>query len=103
MFEGEQPQSPAVRAARACMKQVKGPMEKAPEYYIGACTNTGVWIVEKRDPETGETLAQYDFVNQLYSGMETGGGYVPVDSIGGIVEQEFEITRKTLNSALISK
>lgn len=103
MFEGEQPQSPAVRAARACMKQVKGPMEQAPDYYIGACTNTGVWIVEKRAPETGATLAQYDFVNHLYSGAETGGGYVSIDSLGGILEQEFKITQKNLNAALLEK
>jgi len=103
MFEGEQPQSPAVRAARACMKQVKGPMREAPDYYIGACTNTGVWMVEKRDPTTGATLAQYDFVNHLYSGAETGGGYVSVEALGGSVEQNFQITQKSLNAALIEK
>ncbi|HPQ50078.1 MAG: hypothetical protein KDJ26_07005 [Alphaproteobacteria bacterium] len=101
IVEGEQPQSPSVRAAKACMKQLKQKITESPEYYIGACTNTGVWMVERRDLQSGQKLAEYDFVNKMYAGQETGGGFVSVDSLGGTVEQSFQITQKQLNAALL--
>lgn len=78
--EKEQPQSASVRAAKACMKSLRQFVPAEPEYYIGACTNTGVWVVEYRNKDTGEKIAEYDFVNKLYGGMETGGGLVSVES-----------------------
>ncbi|MCB1558353.1 MAG: hypothetical protein KDJ50_05460 [Alphaproteobacteria bacterium] len=83
------------------MKSLKQNIPSEPSYYIGACTNTGVWVVEHRNPETGLKIAEYDFVNKLYSGAETGGGFVSVESLGGEIEQSFFITQKTLNAALL--
>lgn len=103
MWEGDQPQSPEVRAARACMKNLRKTMPDRPQYYIGACTNTGVWMIEQRDPDTGQKLAEFDFVNRMYGGWETGGGLVSVESLGGEVEQSFVLTQKTLNAALIAR
>jgi hypothetical protein len=99
--EKEQPQSASVRAAKACMKSLRQYVPTEPEYYIGACTNTGVWVVEHRDKDTGQKIAEYDFVNKLYGGMETGGGLVSVESLGGEVEQGFSLKQKNLNAALL--
>lgn len=85
------------------MKSLHGPIKTKPDYIINACTNTGVWVVQKKDPQNGIVLAEYDFVNRLYSGMETGGSSLPVESIGGIVEQSFTLTQKELNLALLHK
>jgi len=99
--EKEQPQSASVRAAKACMKSLRQFVPAEPEYFIGACTNTGVWVVEHRNKDTGEKIAEYDFVNKLYGGMETGGGLVSIESLGGEVEQSFSLTQKNLNAALL--
>lgn len=84
------------------MKQLKQEMAEQPGYYIDACTNTGVWIVHHQDTQNG-TLTEYDFVNRLYAGQETGGDWIRVDAIGGYVEENFVTTQKTLNAALIRK
>ncbi len=85
------------------MKNLRQNINEQYDYYIGACTNTGVWIVDQKDSQSGQILAQYDFVNKMYAGSETGGGFVSVESLGGEVEQNFQITRKNLNAALLAK
>ena len=70
-MEGEQPKArPSGQQSLYEAAQTKK-ITESPEYYIGACTNTGVWMVERRDLQSGQKLAEYDFVNKMYAGQET--------------------------------
>ena len=68
-------------------------------YIVRACTNTGVWMVDRVDPD-GFTMSQYDFVNGDYSGPETGFGFVPVESLGNDIIQTYKKLHKNLNKSL---
>lgn len=83
------------------MKNLRHTVPEKPDYYIGACTNTGVWMMDHLDPKTGDTLATYDFVNRLYAGIETGGGMVSVDSLGSPLEENFALMQKNINTTLL--
>lgn len=100
-LEDEQLQSPEVRTAKACMKNLRQNVPTRPDYHIGACTNTGVWVVDYSDPKTGAKIATYDFVNHLYAGDETGGGLVSVDSLGEPLTHNFALMHKDLNAILL--
>lgn len=69
-------------------------------YIIRSCTNTGVWIVEKKDASTGN-LEIYDFVNKEYTGFLTAE--TPTDF--GMLENSHRQTilslQKALNNALL--
>mgnify|MGYP000258107693 CR=1 FL=1 len=73
-----------------------------PDYKIRACTNTGVWLVDQMDPATGTTVAHYDFVNKDYTGPDTGGATLPIETLGGSQERDFLALQKTLNKALLN-
>jgi hypothetical protein len=94
-------QRPGVAEARACMRALKENPAVLAGYVVRACTNTGVWMVDRVDPD-GLILSQYDFVNQEYSGPETGFGFVPVESLGDDVIQAYKKLHKDLNKSLKS-
>lgn len=101
--ESEQKQPASARTARSCMKNLRRQMDILPDYFITACTSTGVWVVEQRDPATGDKIAEFDFLNKLYGGIETGGGLLPLESLGWEVESNFTATRKKINSTLLEE
>jgi hypothetical protein len=92
-------QRPGVAEAKACMRVLKNNPAAIKGYVVRACTNTGVWLVDRVDPD-GFTLQQYDFVNRDYSGPETGFGFVPVESLGDDVIRSYKDLHKTLNKDL---
>lgn len=92
-------QRPGVDEARACMRALKENPDVLAGYVVRACTYTGVWMVDRVDPD-GMILSQYDFVNQEYSGPETGFGFVPVESLGDGVIQPYKKLHKDLNKTL---
>ncbi len=97
----EAKQRPGVLEAKACMHHINITLKDYPEYLIRSCTNTGIWIVEKTDVQTGSMIARYDFVNREYSGADTGGSPIDIDSLGGTQESDFLDLQKSLNRALL--
>lgn len=84
------------------MRHVQNSPKDFPDYRIRACTNTGVWMVDHIDPATGQTIASYDFVNKDYTGPDTGGTTLPIETLGGSQERDFIALQKTLNKALLN-
>lgn len=103
MFKSEQEHTPAAKTALECMKFLHKPIEYKPDYKVEACTSNGVWLVDHHNRDNGQILAQYDFVNKMYAGQETGYGFVSVESLGSEVEQKFTLMQKNINAALLSK
>jgi hypothetical protein len=101
-LEGEADPRPGVREARACMKTLQSGGKIAEDFVVRACTNTGVWMVDRIDPNGG-LVGRYDFVNQDYAGPETGGGFVPVDSLGEDAVLTFTRLRQDINGRLLTE
>lgn len=83
------------------MRRLNTAFDDFPDYTIKSCTNTGVWLIEQTDRETGLITATYDFVNREYSGPETGGAALPIETLGGSQERSFFSLQKQLNKALL--
>ena len=83
------------------MRHMNGILKDYPDYIIRSCTNTGVWIVEKTDPQTGAVISRYDFLNKDYAGPETGSLPIQIEALGGGQESEFFSLHKSLNKALL--
>lgn len=69
-------------------------------YIIRSCTNTGVWLVEKRDMTTGN-LEIYDFVNKEYTGSLTGETPTEFSVLEDDHRQRILALQKSLNNALL--
>lgn len=95
-------QRPGVDEARACQKNLQANPTVVKGYVIRACTNNGIWLVDRVDLLTGGMAAQYDFVNGDYAGPETGYSPVPVDSLGEDLVRSYKTLRTTLNHELVS-
>lgn len=76
---------------------------KFENFIIQSCTNTGVWLVEERDAQSGQPLAVYDFVNREYSAPLIGPDPVPMDNMADNQRQEFLALQKKLNKALLDE
>ncbi len=72
-------------------------------YIIQSCTNTGVWLVEQRDSQSGQLLALYDFVNREYSMAQTGNSPISIDTMSESEKTQFLALQKNLNKALLDK
>ena len=91
---------PGVREARACQRALENNPARLEGFVIKACTNTGVWVVERVDPVMGTRLAEYDFLNGDYIGPETGFSPVAVDSLGDDLIRSYRALRISLNQSL---
>ena len=73
------------------------------DYVIRSCTNTGVWLVDKQDLQTGQLMVTYDFVNREYSAPQMGPDPVSMDNMADRERQEFLSLQKKLNKALLDE
>lgn len=84
------------------MMHRNAPIQGFEDFLVRSCTNTGVWEVERVDIKSGAMLAHYDFVNKEYTGLDTGGAALPIESLGGVQERDFFSLQKALNKALLN-
>lgn len=75
---------------------------KLDNYIIQSCTNTGVWLVEQRDMQSGQQLALYDFVNKEYSMAQTGNEPISMDIMSEPEKTQFLALQRNLNKALLN-
>jgi hypothetical protein len=72
-------------------------------YIIQSCTNTGVWMVQQQDIQSGQPIAIYDFVNREYSMAQPEAEPLTIDLMTEPEKAQFLTLQRNLNKALLNE
>lgn len=91
---------PGVKEAKACQEVLETAPQLGDGLVIKSCTNDGVWTADQYD-SNGFLIKRFDFLNRQYAGPETGGGFVPVESMGPDAMHQFSSVREAIQTLLL--